>query len=571
MSLEAELSHALKKLKDIESALNESSIVAITDEKGIIQFANDKFCEISKYSREELIGKTHRLINSGYHDKDFMKKLWETITKGEVWKGEFQNKAKDGALYWVDTTIVPFLNEEGVPYQFVSIRHDITRRKEIEKNMQYMAYFDPLTLLPNRNKLNKWVSEIDIGRKIDDQIAIVFLDLDRFKAINDQYGHTIGDLLLKQVGERLNSVLSEKDFITRQGGDEFVLILDQIESKQEVLSVIQNIINQLSFPFYIRNHKIEVSASIGVSVDYVRKSHKNYQEFIEGLMKEADHAMYKSKQQNGSSYSFSTPKQSLEMERYYLLQREMEQALDLNEFFLVYQPLVNLETNVTEGAEVLLRWNNAKFGFVPPTEFIPLLEETGQIISVGNWILRSACKQVQDWKDLGFPLKKLSVNVSPVQFRDQEFVRDVEAILNDTNLDPSCLELEITEGVLLNVEVSRKVLLQLKDLGVNISIDDFGTGYSSLSYLKHLPVDTIKIDKSFISELDSDGEVLVNTIINMGHNLHFTVIAEGIETEKQLTYLQQQNCQKGQGYIFSKPLKAQEFLRYLFRFEALTK
>ncbi|MCL7749738.1 putative bifunctional diguanylate cyclase/phosphodiesterase [Halalkalibacter alkaliphilus] len=560
MSLEDELNHALKKLKDIESAINESSIVAITDKKGMIRFANDKFCEISKYSREELVGKDHRIINSGHHSKEFIQSLWETITKGEVWKGEFKNKAKDGTYYWVDTTIVPFLDEEGVPYQYVSIRHDITERKQIEEQMQSMAYLDPLTLLPNRNKLNKWLSDFQIKSKMNDQVAFLFLDLDRFKSINDQYGHTIGDLVLKEAGQRLQDCLRKTDFLTRQGGDEFVIILDKIKNKQEVVSVIQKIENQLSLPFYIQNKKLSVSASIGVSLDYIPAENNNYQEFFERLLKEADHAMYQAKQQGGHTYSFSTPKQSLEMERYYQLQQEAEKAQESNEFFLVYQPLVNLNNMDVEGAEVLLRWDSAKFGMISPTEFIPILEEMGAIIPIGRWIISTACKQLRNWQISGHHLRKVSVNVSPVQFRDEYFVRDLKYILDETMVDPSYLELEITEGVLLNIEVARKTLSELKRLGVKISIDDFGTGYSSLSYLKKLPVDTIKIDKSFIHELDVDGEIIINTIITMGKNLGFNVTAEGIENKRQVTTLQQQNCDVGQGYYFSKPVRAHQFL-----------
>ncbi|MDT8861316.1 EAL domain-containing protein [Alkalihalobacillus sp. MEB130] len=559
MGVETELDQALKKLRNIESALNESCIVAITDHRGIIQFVNDKFCNISKYSREELIGKDHRIINAGYHSKEFIQTLWKTITKGSVWRGEFKNRAKDGTYYWVDTTIVPFLSEDGVPYQYVSIRHEITDRKQMEENMKSMAYFDPLTMLPNRNKLNKWLSDVQIDQKRNEQIAILFLDLDRFKSINDQYGHNIGDLLIKEAGQRLKDCLRKNDFITRQGGDEFVIILDEVKNKQEVITFIKKIMNQLSLPFYILKNKILLSTSIGVSLDCISAETDNYQKFIESLVKEADHAMYKAKQQGGNTYRFSTPKHSLEMERYYRMQQEAAQALECNEFYLVYQPLVNLTNGEIEGAEALLRWDNSSFGFVSPAEFIPVLEEVGSIVPVGKWILQSACQQLKKWQDAGRFFRKISVNVSPVQFRNNHFVDDIKEILTDTELDPSCLELEITEGILLNIEASQKKLAALKKLGVKISIDDFGTGYSSLSYLKHLPVDTIKIDKSFIHELDLDGELIVNTIIQMGINLNFTVIAEGIENEKQLAYLKKQNCHKGQGYYFSKPVRENEF------------
>jgi EAL domain-containing protein (putative c-di-GMP-specific phosphodiesterase class I) len=313
-------------------------------------------------------------------------------------------------------------------------------------------------------------------------------------------------------------------------------------------------------PFYIQNKKLSVSASIGVSLDYIPAENNNYQEFIERLLKEADHAMYQAKQKGGHTYSFSTPKQSLEMERYYQLQQEAEKALESNEFFLVYQPLVNLNNGDVFGAEALLRWDNATFGMISPTEFIPILEEMGTIIPIGRWIISTACKQLRNWQISGQHLRKVSVNVSPVQFRDEYFVRDLKYILDETKVDPSYLELEITEGVLLNIEVARKTLSELKQLGVEISIDDFGTGYSSLSYLKNLPVDTIKIDKSFIHELDVDGEIIINTIITMGKNLGFNVIAEGIENERQVTTLQQQNCDVGQGYYFSKPVRAHQFL-----------
>lgn len=308
MHLEAKLNKTLKKLQDIELALNESSIVAITNRRGIIQFANNKFCEISKYSREELIGQDHRIINSGYHSKSFFKELWSTIEQGKVWKGEIKNKAKDGTFYWVDTTIVPFLDEKGIPYQYISIRHDITLRKQIEENMKYLAYFDPLTTLPNRNLLNKHLKEILLNKNSNDQIAMLFLDLDRFKSINDALGHNTGDLLLKEVGQRLKSCLRKSDFISRQGGDEFIIVLDDISCKQDVITIANKIINKLSLPFYIHNEKIVTSTSIGISYTTIKDVKKNNLEKIDDsidtLIKQADIAMYHAKKNRRRYISF---------------------------------------------------------------------------------------------------------------------------------------------------------------------------------------------------------------------------------------------------------------------------
>jgi diguanylate cyclase (GGDEF)-like protein/PAS domain S-box-containing protein len=559
MNYQAILNKTQKKLQDIQLALNESCIVAITDSDGIIQFANDKLCEISKYSREELIGSNHSIVNSGHHSKEFMSDFWQTISSGKVWRGEFRNKAKDGTLYWVNTTVVPFLNESGKPYQYIAIRQDITKRKEYEENMKLMAYYDPLTSLPNRNLLTKWFSELT--HKNRETLAVLFIDLDRFKSINDNFGHLTGDLLLKEVSKRLSNCVRKTDFVSRQGGDEFIVILNDIEKKEDVITLVKKISKQLALPYEIKNDQLFTSSSIGISMSSVHGDQCDCHSLIETLITQADNAMYQAKKQGGNTFCFSTPALNSERERFYKMEYELKQALQTEQFSVVYQPLFNLGTQNIVGAEALLRWENPRMGSVSPAEFIPVLEELGYIIPVGEWVIRTVCNQMVEWKRQGFILDRVAVNVSPVQFRHKDFVLVLESVLKETGLDPSLLELEITEGTILNIVDATRILSDLKELGVKVSIDDFGTGYSSLSYLKKLPIDTLKIDKSFIDDLDTDGEIIVNTIIHMGKNLNFNVLAEGIETEDQLDYLKLQECHEGQGYYFSKPVDSKDLLR----------
>lgn len=553
MNHELELKKALRNYKDIELALNESSIVAITDSKGVIQFANDKFCKISKYSKEELIGSKQSIVNSGYHSREFFKEMWRTIGTGNVWKGEIKNKAKDGTYYWVDTTIVPFLNEKGKPYKYIAIRHDITKRKEYEEMIKKMAFYDPLTLLPNRNALNEWIKENPF--EFGDSITVIFMDLDRFKAINDNFGHRTGDLVLKEVAKRLQDCFRKTDLIVRQGGDEYIVFLKNVSDQEDIMTVVNKIKNQFSIPFFINGKKITTTTSIGISMNKLEKEDQDILKFVEVTIRQADTAMYHAKRNGGNSHCFNTSDQNTEMERYYQLEQQIKYALGRDEFHIVYHPLVDLQKNRITGVEALLRWNNPELGAVSPAEFIPLLEEFGYIIQVGKWVLKKVCQQMKTWQDEGINIDRVSVNVSPVQFRNHNFVQTVKEILQETGLEAQHLEIEITEGTILNIQNPGETLQQLRDLGVSISIDDFGTGYSSLSYLKQLPVNTIKIDKSFIDDLDINGEVIVDTIISMGKNLQYKVIAEGIEHEEQVLYLKQQNCHEGQGYYWSKPVE----------------
>ncbi|MGE7714135.1 bifunctional diguanylate cyclase/phosphodiesterase [Priestia megaterium] len=564
---EYKFKEALKKLNDIELALNESSIVAITDSRGFINHVNDKFCEISKYERHELLGQDHRIINSKYHSSLFFKELWSTIRSGKVWHGEIKNKVKDGSYYWVDTTIVPFLDERGKPYQYVSIRNDITKRKAYEEKIKQMAYYDPLTNLPNRYWLNKQLKKLLLNRESPELLAILFLDLDRFKSINDTLGHHHGDVLLRRVAERLRKCIPSSDFISRHGGDEFILVLYSLKTVEEIEEMTEQIVKEMSLPFYIDGDKVLTSTSVGISLFSKEcQQHiipKDADELIDRLIKQADIAMYVAKRNGRNTYEMSSSSSNERIIKTISMENELKYALERDEFQLVYQPLIDLKTSDVIGAEALIRWNSAKFGTVYPNEFLPILEEVGLIVPVGKWVLEEACKQMKAWTGLNSQASKIGVNVSPIQLKSSRFVAEMEQILKRTGLEPHFLELEITESVIQNSQESKKVLNRLRSLGVKVAMDDFGTCYSSLSYLKHLPINTLKIDKSFIDDLDEVGKVLVETIIQMGKKLNFDLTAEGIENEEQLQFVTEQGCHIGQGYLFDKPLSPEEMSRLL--------
>ncbi|ANF47507.1 MULTISPECIES: putative bifunctional diguanylate cyclase/phosphodiesterase [Priestia] len=564
---EYKFKEALKKLNDIELALNESSIVAITDSRGFINHVNDKFCEISKYERHELLGQDHRIINSKHHSSLFFKELWSTIRSGKVWHGEIKNKAKDGSYYWVDTTIVPFLDERGKPYQYVSIRNDITKRKAYEEKIKQMAYYDPLTNLPNRYWLNKQLKKLLLDRESPELLAILFLDLDRFKSINDTLGHHHGDVLLRRVAERLRKCIPSSDFISRHGGDEFILVLHSLKNVEEIEEMTEQIVKEMSLPFYIDGDKVLTSTSVGISLFSKEcQQHiipKDADELIDRLIKQADIAMYVAKRNGRNTYEMSSSSSNERIIKTISMENELKYALERHEFQLVYQPLIDLKTSGVIGAEALIRWDSAKFGTVYPNEFLPILEEVGLIVPVGKWVLEEACKQMKAWTELNSKASKIGVNVSPIQLKSSRFVAEMEQILKKTGLEPHFLELEITESVIQNSQESKKVLNRLRSLGVKVAMDDFGTCYSSLSYLKHLPINTLKIDKSFIDELDEVGKVLVETIIQMGKKLNFDLTAEGIENEEQLQFVTEQGCHIGQGYLFDKPLSPEKMSRLL--------
>lgn len=540
-------------LRNIEKAIDKTTIILIFDATGRIQFVNGNFTETSDYNQEEIIGKLFQMIYTKEDLQHSIQDIIATVKAGDTWQGELEALKKDGTSYWADTTIVPFANEDGTTYQYIVFQKEITERKKYESLMKEMAYSDPLTKLPNRHKIKKWAMEQP--EKIDKKITVMYIDLDRFKTINDNFSHDIGDKVLIKTAERLQNFLANSKNIFRIGGEEFIVILEDMQA-EDIKCLINELLEVIREPIPVSNIELIMTASIGISSGQTTERTSTFLEMLELLIKEADTAMYHAKRNGGNQYHVSTKDQNLEMERNYKIELEIRNALDKDEFTMVYQPLINLKTQKIVGVESLLRWNNEAIGNISPAEFIPILEDTRLIIPVGKWILKTVCEQMKSWQEQGLLLQRITVNVSPVQFRDPDFVINLNEVLNQAELDASYLEIEITEGTLIDIKDSAKKLLELQELGVKVSIDDFGTGYSSLSYLKQLPIDTLKIDKSFIDDLDHDGEIIVNTIINMGKNLQFRVIAEGIENMSQYKYLQKQECHEGQGYFFSRPVES---------------
>ena len=438
---------------------------------------------------------------------------------------------------------------------------DLEERKRVEQSIRHMAHHDALTGLPNRalfrDRLTHAMAQADRYHQI---LAVLFLDLDRFKAINDTLGHNVGDELLKLTAERLRSCIRDCDTVARLGGDEFTIIVDDIVEIQDAAVVAQKILDTISQPFNLHGHEVFISVSIGLTL------YPNDDENADNLLRNADSAMYRAKEYGRNNFQFYVADMNVKARERLMLESQLRRALDRNEFTLYYQPRVNLFSGRVIGAEALLRWRHPDMGLVPPAQFIPILEDTGMIIPVGEWVLHQASQQNRIWQDLGLPRIRMAVNLSVRQFVQKELAGSILAILERVGLSPEYLELEITEDLLLEHNQTNIITLtKLRNQGIHISIDDFGTGYSSLSYLKRLPIDTLKIDQSFLRDIenDPDNKAITSAIIAMAGSLHLNVLAEGVETEEQLAFLRAQGCNEIQGFSFSQPLTAEEFERML--------
>ncbi len=464
---------------------------------------------------------------------------------------------RDGFESLIEDSAAPIHDRAGRVTGAVIVFHDVSAARAMSVQMTHSAQHDVVTNLPNRLLLNDRISQsISLARRQRKHIAVIFLDLDRFKYINDSLGHATGDQLLQSVAKRLLAGVRGSDTVSRQGGDEFVILLSEITYPEDAATSARKILLSLSAPHSIVGQDLHIDGSIGISI------YPEDGEDAETLIKSADTAMYHAKENGRNNFQFFKAEMNLKAVERQSLESGLRRALEREEFLLHYQPKVNLETGDITGVEALIRWRQPDRGLVPPSQFVPIAEDCGLILHIGRWVLREACRQARAWQDAGLPTVPVAVNVSAVEFRDKGFVEGVRAILSETGLEARYLDLELTEGVLMeDGESTAAVLRTLKMMGVHLAVDDFGTGYSSLSYLRQFPIDVLKIDKSFVHQISGDpnDSAIVSAVIDMGKNLKQRVVAEGIETQEQLAFLQARHCAEGQGYLFSRPLAAAQF------------
>jgi len=535
--------------------------IMITDSSSTILQVNPAFTALTGYCEKEAIGQTPRILSSGQHDKKFHDEMWQTLRKEGVWQGEIYNKKKSGELYLEWLTIIEIKESEDEDLLYAAIFSDITERKKAEKRITALAYFDELTHLPNRRLFSDRLEMALATAKRDNQILVVmFLDLDHFKQVNDTLGHTIGDLLLQQVASRLQHYVKAGDTLARLGGDEFTLLLTEVDEVNEILDFANQLIQCLEEPFKIQEHEISITTSIGAAVfpdDGIDSDE---------LLKHADVAMYRSKELGRNSFQLYKPAMNARSLERMVMESKLNKALKNNCFELYYQPKINALNSKVVGVEALIRWRDAELGFVSPASFIPLAEDLGLIIDLDIWVLNQACKQIKEWIKIGIGFGRVSVNISALHLTEGNLVLAVQNALNLWQVPAQMLEVEVTEtSFISSMDEAKKVLKALKALDVHIALDDFGTGYSALSYLTQLPIDTIKIDASFIAKIPDEygNSQIVKAIIALAQSLDLELVAEGVEKEKQLHFLQSVGCNIIQGYFYSKALPKNEFNHFI--------
>ena len=554
-------------LRKLSLAVEQShNSVFITDLNANIEYANEAFLKTSGYSLQEVIGKSPRLLSSGKTPKAIYDDMWAHITRGEVWKGELINRRKDGSEY-IDLTKISLLRQpDGQVTHYLAIKEDITNHKLAEEEIQQLAFFDPLTKLPNRRLLmDRLQQALAATTRGGEHGALLFIDLDNFKTLNDSLGHDIGDLLLRQVAQRLTGCVREGDTVSRLGGDEFVIMLGDLsknfqEAAFQCEAIGEKILATLNQPYSLAGNDCHSTPSIGITL------FANHHSTVDEVMKRADISMYEAKKAGRNTVRFFDPEVQAAVTARASLETDLRHALDDGQLQLHYQAQISAKNQVI-GAEALLRWEHPNFGMVPPMQFISLAEETGLILTIGKWVLETACRQIKNWesnphtRDL-----QLAVNISAHQFRQPDFVAQVHHIIEQTAINPGLLELELTESMVLgNIDDTVAKIHTLKEMGVRFSLDDFGTGYSSLSYLTQLPLNKLKIDQSFVHNIGKkhSDAVIVQTIVGMANNLGMAVIAEGVETHSQRHYLEDIGCLLYQGYLYGKPSSIEEFEKTL--------
>ncbi len=531
-------------------------LILLTDAGGRIISVNQVFEEMTGYTPEEVIGQNPRLLASGRHTPEFYAAMWQAINTQGKWQGEVWNRRKSGDVFPVWLTISAYRDAQGKVLNYVGVSSDISERVAAQERIRQLAYFDSLTNLPNRRLLQDRAEQaLASAEREGKQVALLFVDLDHFKTINDSLGHSAGDRLLGEVAQRLQSCVRRMDTVARLGGDEFVVLLTDV-TVEGATEVARKLIYRVARPYQIESHELSVTPSLGISV-----FPQDGRDF-ESLLKHADTAMYRAKESGRNGYQFFASEMNVAAIERLTLENSLRQGIERGEFVLHYQPQIDLASGRIVGAEALVRWRHPQLGLVPPGKFIPVAEVSGLIVMIGEWVLSEACRQNRAWQDAGLPAISVAVNISAVQFRSGRIEDNVAAVLADTGLAPELLELELTEGiVMVGANATVETLQRISDMGVKLAIDDFGTGYSSLSYLKRFPIDRLKIDQSFVRDIvtDTDDWAISSAIISMGHSLRLKVIAEGVEHVEQLDMLRRQGCDEVQGYHFSVPLPADEF------------
>ncbi len=534
--------------------------IMITDTRGRIVRVNRAFSEITGYSEAEALGQGAGLLSSGRHGEEFYREMWQAIDDSGHWQGEIWNRRKDGHVYPEWLAISRVLGADGEPSHYVAIFSDITRHKEAEARIQRLAHFDALTGLPNRALLNDRARHaISMAQRSHEQLAVLFVDLDHFKNINDTLGHRIGDELLVEVGRRMKLMMRKEDTVSRQGGDEFIAVLPGTDA-DGAAHVAKKLIETIAVTFHVEQYELVVTPSIGIAM------YPSDGEDFGVLSKCADTAMYRAKADGRNTFRFFTPEMQKHAARKLQLEGALRNALDRGELALHYQPQLTIKDGRIIGAEALLRWQHPELGAVLPAEFIPVAEDSGLILPIGEWVLRTAVRQMKAWLDAGMAPIVMAVNLSAVQFRHANLPERVEQILAEEGLPPRHLEFELTESVAMDDPLAAiAVMDDLHARGIRMSIDDFGTGYSSLSYLKRFQVCKLKIDQSFVQDItvDPEGKAIVRAVISLADSLGLRTIAEGVETEGQLSFLRDQGCEEVQGYYFSKALPPEEFAAFV--------
>lgn len=535
--------------------------IFIADANERIHTINQSFSNITGFTEDNTLGQTPDELGFRLQDDDHPNSRWCMRNYQGSWQGEVINRRRNGETYPAWATLINIKDASGNLLHYVGIIHDLTEVRRNEEQIIYQAYHDTLTDLPNRHLFTDRLSvAIAHARRTGDSLAVLFLDLDHFKDINDAMGHAVGDVVLKKVAQVVSNCVRLEDTVARLGGDEFIILLQGTEGSDYPVHVAERILEALANPIRVNQNDFYLSASVGITLF----PHDGM--LSETLISNADLAMYRAKKQGRNTYKLFTPSMNVEMLRRMKLDNQMRKALQHGEFLVYYQPKMELATGRVKGVEALLRWQRDGQGMAEPGEFIPLAEETGIIVPLGKWVLEEACRRAKAWHGQGFPGLEMAVNLSPRQFQQKNLVSMVSQVLEETGLPPHCLELEITENaVMFSVEAAIHTLIELKELGVRLSMDDFGRGYSSLYYLKRFPIDTLKIDRAFVRDIPDSQEdtAIVRTVINMSRSLNLSVVAEGVETQRQLDFLRDLDCDQVQGFLLCHPKEDGDITNYL--------